>query len=458
MAIRADEGKHTPRPARLSAPRPAVQSPRCAVAPSTTPGAPVIEAGRNGSAPGGRRPRRRRLPGPRAGACGSGGCWCWRRWPPRRSRWWPRTTVSSGRARHRLAARRPGGPGRRPARERVVPARPAALYNLVVGVIAWLGLPPGALYVVFVASLLGTGLLLHGLLVRWGIGPLIVRPDRRSRPAEPEPALHHDDRQLRGAGGAAAGGVAVGDAAPPRRSGTGWLLATSALVTLTALTRSLFNPPGGGGARARAGGPAGVPPPGPGGARHPDRAVGGWMLKNEVLFGTPTTSSWLGFNMQRGIVARRRRHGAGRRPLRRGQRPGAELPVGPARRVRRVARRLRAGARPPGGQRPPQARLPGPPGRQLQPRVLPAAVLAGPGGRGHAGLGATPAATSTTGRRRWPCRTGGRDRRRGGHLARQRLRDAAVAGHRRDRHGRLEPAAVRGGRREPAAAPRRRSR
>ena len=56
----------------------------------------------------------------------------------------------------------------------MVPARPAALYNLVVGVIAWLGLPPeGALYVVFVASLLGTGLLLHGPLVRWGIGPIV---------------------------------------------------------------------------------------------------------------------------------------------------------------------------------------------------------------------------------------------------------------------------------------------
>ena len=118
------------------------------------------------------------------------------------------------------------------------------LYNLVVGVIAWLGLPPeGALYVVFVASLLGTGLLLHGLLVRWGIGPIVsglivglalLNPSLLSTMTI---ASYEVPVAL----------LLVASLWAMQRHldepGTGWLLATSALVTLTALTRSLLNPP-----------------------------------------------------------------------------------------------------------------------------------------------------------------------------------------------------------------------
>jgi hypothetical protein len=179
------------------------------------------------------------------------------------------------------------------------------LYNVLVGVIAWLDLPPaGALYAVFVASLLGTGLLLHGLLVRWGIGPIVsgvivgfalLNPSLLSTMTI---ASYEVPVAL----------LLVASLWAMQRHldepGTGWLLATSALVTLTALTRSLLNPlwvalvlvlvlvarPV---SRRQALAALAIPLV----------AIGGWMLKNQVLFGTPTTSSWLGFNMQRGIVA-----------------------------------------------------------------------------------------------------------------------------------------------------------
>ena len=88
----------------------------------------------------------------------------------------------------------------------------------------------------------------------------------------------------------------------------GWLLALSAVATTGAMTRSLLNP-------------VWVvvllllaivcrechEAPGAAAFAIPVVLVGGWALKNQVLFGTPTLSSWLGFNLQRGVVAQMER-------------------------------------------------------------------------------------------------------------------------------------------------------
>lgn len=307
MAIRADEGKHTPRPARLSARRPArTVTPMRGGTASTTPGAPVIGQDGNGSAPGDDDPDARVAAGPRRGRL-----------------WMGRLLVLASVAAAAVTLVATDNGVQRAALDiawqLVDPAVLAddplgsvwylhvqpPLYNLVVGVIAWLGLPPeGALYVVFVASLLGTGLLLHGLLVRWGIGPVVsglivglalLNPSLLSTMTI---ASYEVPVAL----------LLVASLWAMQRHldepGTGWLLATSALVTLTALTRSLFNPPwvavvlvlvlvARPVSRRQALAALAIPLV----------LVGGWMLKNQILFGTPTTSSWLGFNMQRGIVA-----------------------------------------------------------------------------------------------------------------------------------------------------------
>jgi hypothetical protein len=159
-------------------------------------------------------------------------------------------------------------------------------------------------FAIFVACLLGTGLLLHGLLVRWGVGPLVAGAITAFALLNPSllTTMTIGSYEVPVALMAAASLVAIQrylDA-----PSLGWLLAASALLTLCAMTRSLFNPiwlalvlvvvllarPV---SWRRVGGALAIPLV----------LVGGWMLKNEILFGTPTMSSWLGFNMQRGIVA-----------------------------------------------------------------------------------------------------------------------------------------------------------
>jgi len=180
------------------------------------------------------------------------------------------------------------------------------LYNLVVGsVLRWAPTPElGTLFVLYVVCLLVAGLLLTDLLVRWGVHPLL-----------------------------AGGVVALSLTAPPLLStivhgsyevplaamvvAATWLfqlhldrpngrhlLALSAVLTLLVMTRSLFHPAWLVIVLAM----ALVARPLP--WRHviaaallPLVVIGGWALKNQIVFGDPTMSSWVGFNLQRGVVA-----------------------------------------------------------------------------------------------------------------------------------------------------------
>jgi hypothetical protein len=178
-------------------------------------------------------------------------------------------------------------------------------YNIVVGLLAWLGLPiTGSVFAVYVASLAGIALLLHGLLVRLGVGPIVagvivaVTLLNPSLLATMSISSYETPVALLLIGSLYA---MVRYLETPR---TGWLLATAGLLTLTAMTRSLFNPPWVLAVLAlvlvarrvtlrQAAAAFAIPVV----------LIGGWMLKNEIVFGVPTTSSWLGFNMQRGIVA-----------------------------------------------------------------------------------------------------------------------------------------------------------
>ena len=177
-------------------------------------------------------------------------------------------------------------------------------YNLVVAVVAWLPVPiMGGLYALDIAALAATGLLLAAILVRAGVGPItagvvatvaILSPSLLStvRLASYEvlaclllvAALAAAQRYL--------------DQARAR-----WLIGAALALTAAGLTRSLIHPVW---ILAAIGLLAAARRPSPRVAAAafaiPVLLVGGWMLKNQVVFGTATTSSWLGFNLQRGIV------------------------------------------------------------------------------------------------------------------------------------------------------------
>ncbi|HEX2577183.1 MAG TPA: hypothetical protein VHK88_12595, partial [Aquihabitans sp.] len=179
-------------------------------------------------------------------------------------------------------------------------------HNLVVGsVLRWSPFPPiGTLYVLYLLSLLGIGLLLTDVLARWRLHPVAAGLVSAVALANPNllstinvasyevpvalllmASIWWFQRQL-------------------QHPGLVPLVGLAASLTLLTMTRSLFHPAFAVAVVVLAAVARRAP------WRHvavalaiPVVVVGGWMVKNQVLFGTPTLSSWLGFNMQRGVTA-----------------------------------------------------------------------------------------------------------------------------------------------------------
>jgi hypothetical protein len=178
-------------------------------------------------------------------------------------------------------------------------------YNLLVGLVAWSPLPlAGTVFAVSIAAILGIGLLLHGLLVRWGAGPVaagavvavsLLNPCLLS-------ALHWGHYEILVGFTLVAALVAAHRYLEDPRPGT--LLLVTSMITLCGLIRSLFHPLWVIAAIAVLVAIRPLP------RRYaalalviPTVIFGGWMAKNLILVDSATTSSWLGFNLQRGIVA-----------------------------------------------------------------------------------------------------------------------------------------------------------
>lgn len=180
------------------------------------------------------------------------------------------------------------------------------LYNLYVGsMLRWSPFPPiGTIYVLSLATLLGASLLLCDLLQRWRVHPwaagIIVAV------AASSPSLLFTIRVSSYEVPVMA--MLVGafwvfqrylDAPSSRR-----LIVLASLLTMASLTRSLLHPVWVIGFLLVAVAVRRVPKSAVIlSLAIPVVLIGGWMLKNQVLFGTATTSSWLGFNMQRGVTA-----------------------------------------------------------------------------------------------------------------------------------------------------------
>lgn len=180
------------------------------------------------------------------------------------------------------------------------------LYNLYIGsVLRWSPFPPiGTIYVLSLATLLAAGLLLSDLLMRWRVhpwaagliaafaiaGPNLLSTIVISSYEVPVMAMlvlsfwlfqrYLDD---------------------PR---PGLLVGLSVALTAASLTRSLLHPVWVIGFLLIAVVARRVPARVTAAAfAIPIVLIGGWMVKNMVMFDTATTSSWLGFNLQRGVVA-----------------------------------------------------------------------------------------------------------------------------------------------------------
>lgn len=180
------------------------------------------------------------------------------------------------------------------------------LHNLVVGsVLRWSPFPAvGTLVALYALALVGTGLLLTDVLARWRVHPVA---------AGLVSALALANPNLLTTVGVASYEVPVTLLLVAslwwfqrslQRPGLVPLVGLAATLTALAMTRSLFHPAFVVAVVVLAGVARRIA------WRHvvvalaiPVLVVGGWMLKNQVVFGTPTLSSWLGFNLQRGVVA-----------------------------------------------------------------------------------------------------------------------------------------------------------
>ncbi len=180
------------------------------------------------------------------------------------------------------------------------------LHNLVVGsVLRWSPFPAmGSIVFLYVVALVGIAVLLVDLLGRWRVRPLI---------AGPIVALALVNPNLLSTVGVASYEVPVAFLLVAsvwwfqrqlQRPGLAPLLGLSVTLTALAMTRSLFHPAFVVAVVVLAAAARAVP------WRHvvvavalPILVIGGWMVKNQILFGTPTMSSWLGWNLQRGVTA-----------------------------------------------------------------------------------------------------------------------------------------------------------
>jgi hypothetical protein len=178
------------------------------------------------------------------------------------------------------------------------------LYNLLVGLVAWSPLPlEGTLFVLFGAAFAVMGLALRSLLVRWGLAPMVasvVASVAIINPTLPS-TVTVGTYDVLTAMLLVATLWAVQtylDEPVPRR-----LYLLAGLLTATCLTRTMLHPawllavlaavlvarPVSRRVAAAA-------------VLVPLLLIGGWMAKNWVVFDRPTLSSWVGFNMSRGVT------------------------------------------------------------------------------------------------------------------------------------------------------------
>lgn len=180
------------------------------------------------------------------------------------------------------------------------------LYNLTVGaVLRWSPFPAiGTLFVLYVICLAVAGALLVDLFGRWGIHPLLAGGIVALALTAPPilTTIVHGSYEVPLAALLVAATWTLQRHLD--RPGAAGLIGLSALLTALVMTRSLFHPAWVAVVLAL----AVVARPLPWrtvavAAAIPLVCVGGWMVKNQVVFGEATMSSWVGFNLQRGVVA-----------------------------------------------------------------------------------------------------------------------------------------------------------